>query len=109
MLQGHDDIFIAQESDAPGGLADYYHNRHVRARILEVVGDASVYIIASDAAHDHHFEPLRIRELDRCLDEQKEISRSLWDRKHLVAHLDIEYANFDDPDRPYQQFEECYE
>ena len=30
-----------------------------------------------------------------------DICRSLWDRKSLIAHLDVEYVNFDFPAEPY--------
>lgn len=40
-------------------------------------------------------------ELDFFLDSGVDISRSFWDRKNLICHLDIEYVNFDFPHESY--------
>jgi hypothetical protein len=96
-------------------IADYYAERNVRRRILEFLGGrtlsevTAVYINANDTSKSHPFVPLDPAELWRCLDECKEITRSLWDRNHLLAHLDVEYVNFDDPGESYQKFHETFE
>jgi hypothetical protein len=36
-----------------------------------------------------------------------DIGRSLWDRESLIAHLDIEYVNFDLPAEPYLEPARC--
>jgi hypothetical protein len=38
-----------------------------------------------------------------------EVNRSPWDRKSLIAHLDIEYVNFDHPAYPYLAPEQIFE
>ena len=40
-------------------------------------------------------------ELDYYLTQGLDVSRSLWDKNWLIAHLDIEYVNFDFPAEPY--------
>jgi len=37
----------------------------------------------------------------KFLDQGREICRSLWDRETLIAHLDVEYVNFDFPAESY--------
>jgi hypothetical protein len=33
--------------------------------------------------------------LDAYLEQGQDVSRSLWDSASLIAHLDLEYVNFD--------------
>ena len=40
-------------------------------------------------------------ELDYFLTQGIDVSRSLWDKRWLIAHLDLEYVNFDFPAEPY--------
>ena len=102
-------------NDLAAVVADYYGDSSVRARIVEFLGGRTLngataaYINANDASKSYHLVPLDPSELGRCLDEQKEISRSLWDREYLLVHLDVEYVNFDHPTDPYQKFHETFE
>jgi len=88
-------------------LQSYYHNPEVRSRILEFLGGdqledvSAVYFTADDDSADVQFRARPLNELWNCLDQGLDIGRSLWDRKYLVAHLDIEYVNFDFPGEPY--------
>lgn len=88
-------------------LHSYYRHPCVRARIIDALGastlDASSALFLTDYDRPHHAE-LHIRhahELEFYLDGHLDISRSLWDRKHLIAHLDVEYVNFDFHAEPY--------
>lgn len=95
-------------------MASYYADPLVRARIREFLGGGpgqrmtATFINANDPAQDYRTGPLALQELDRCLDEAKEIYRSLWDRQYLVANLDVEYVNLDDPGHPYLQYAEAH-
>jgi hypothetical protein len=72
---------------------------------------SAVYIssndLANDWAQDCRTDPLQIRERDRCLDEKKEMDRSLWDRANLLVDLDIEYVNFDPLREAYVEFDQA--
>ncbi len=88
-------------------MKDYYSNPEVRARMYEFLGGdgpqnvTCEYITAGDAFHSLHRVPLPVSELHQLLDQDPDISRSLWDHRWLVADLDIEYVNFDFPLEPY--------
>ena len=51
----------------------------------------------ADAGWDFKFP----HELDYFLTQGIDVSRSLWDKRWLIAHLDLEYVNFDFPAEPY--------
>ena len=85
---------------------DYYRSPAVRNRILEFLGgptpaEATCEFITADGIG----QPVRARrnpgELFDRLDEGLDICRSLWDHESLIAHLDIEYVNFDFVAEPY--------
>ena len=81
----------------------YCGNQNVRARIHEFFGDrgaegyGAVFLAAGREDGAHYREPLPVEELPSWLDRGAELNRSLWDRDSLIAHLDLEYVNFDDP------------
>ncbi len=85
----------------------YYKNEHVRARMIEFLGgktldSASCMFLTqcdtdSEAGWDFKFP----QELDYFLSQGIDVSRSLWDKRWLIAHLDLEYVNFDFPAEPY--------
>lgn len=89
------------------GLLDYYQQSAVRARMLEFLGGPSVeavscvYLTASESSSAASFEALAPSGLWEYLARGAEVNRSLWDRRALIAHLDIEYVNFDFPGEPY--------
>ena len=81
-------------------LRSYYKNPAVRSRILEFLGgdtpsEATCEYITADGTGWALREPLMPEELFPSLEEGLDICRSLWDRESLIAHLDIEYVNFD--------------
>lgn len=87
-------------------LRDYYKTPAVRARMLEFLGsdgegDFSCEYITADGVSPATREPLLPSELLAQLDRGLDICRSLADRDSLIAHLDIEYVNFDFPADPY--------
>ncbi|MFZ9920311.1 MAG: hypothetical protein ACO3FQ_04030 [Terrimicrobiaceae bacterium] len=79
---------------------DYYRTPAVRNRILEFLGgstpaDATCEFITADGIGQPVRAPRSPGELFARLDEGLDICRSLWDRESLIAHLDVEYVNFD--------------
>ena len=92
----------------------YYQSPHVRARIREFLGATSngptAVFITADGPDPHvEYTPRRVSCLEQCLNEGLDVGRSLWDRQSLIAHLDIEYVNFDDPGRSWQYPVETFE
>ena len=88
-------------------IRKYYREPLVRRRILEFLGAdgakrATCEYITADDEHDARRLPRPCEELQESLDEGKDICRSLWDTKSLIAHLDIEYVNFDRAQEPYE-------
>lgn len=84
----------------------YYRTPAVRARILEFLGgdtpaEATCEFITADGTGHPLRVPLSPEELFPRLDEGLDICRSLLDRRSLVAHLDVEYVNFDFPAEAY--------
>jgi hypothetical protein len=88
-------------------LRSFYTNPHVRDRIAEYLGAekgstaSCIYLAQPDRGWPklesvHHPE-----EMERLLADELDLSRSLWDSKSLIAHLDVEYVNFDIPHEPY--------
>jgi hypothetical protein len=83
-------------------LRSYYGDPHVRRRMREFLGGpsdgeaTSAYLCRCDSADGdgHRRGPER---LDEFLEAGWEVGRSLWDHEGLIAHLDIEYVNYDYP------------
>jgi hypothetical protein len=96
-------------------MNDYYSNSHVQARMREFLGgdsgqDATCeYLTAGDASCSHHRHPRPVTDLPVFLEKDWDISRSLWDRKSLIFHLDTEYVNFDFPGEPFLQPKRIFE
>jgi hypothetical protein len=87
-------------------LRDYYRHPAVRARMLEFLGaegrgDFTAEYITADDPRSAAREPLLPWELPAQLDAGRDICRSLADRDSLLAHLDVEYVNFDFPAEAY--------
>lgn len=85
----------------------YYTQAAVRERIWEFFGGppaegaTAVYFAPGTEWESRHKERLPLPECPHWLEEGAELNRSLWDRRFLIAHLDIEYVNFDFPAHPY--------
>jgi hypothetical protein len=92
---------------------DYYRRPAVRARMLEFLGadgagDFTAEYITADSPVLAERTPLLPWELPAQLDAGRDICRSLADRDSLVAHLDIEYVNFDFPAEAYLDPERAF-
>src|SRR5262245_32712867 len=96
-------------------IQDYYTLPRVRERMVEFLGGRSVetatcvYITATPSCPEVEFTPRPTSDLWLLWEQGYELSRSLWDRESLIAHLDIEYVNFDFPAEPYLRPERCYD
>jgi hypothetical protein len=92
----------------------YYSDVHVRARLIEFLGgssldDATSVYVTGDGRGSHvWYEPRPVQQLWQCVAEGQEVGRSLWDRRSLIGHLDIEYVNFDFPAEPYLEPTRCF-
>lgn len=90
-------------TDAKYSLTEYYSNLDVRARLVEFLGadsvehSTSVYVTSNGQSVPEWYNPRPVDDFWKCLDEASELGRSLWDRQSLIAHLDVEYVNFDHP------------
>jgi hypothetical protein len=104
---------ILRKRTMPMEVRDFYTDPNVRARMIEFLGNgslersSSVYII-NDYPFNQ-FEPLQPKELWARLNNGADVRRSLWDRKYLIAHLDLEYVNFDYPGEAYLHPERIFE
>jgi hypothetical protein len=74
--------------------------------------EATCKFITADGIGQPVRAPRSPTDLFKRLDEGLDICRSLWDRKSLIAHLDVEYVNFDfaaeaylDPPRTFRMQE----
>ncbi|HSJ03394.1 MAG TPA: hypothetical protein VK956_13115, partial [Verrucomicrobium sp.] len=85
----------------------YYEVPAVHDRMAEFMGGrvpdraTAVYFAPGTEEESMYRRRHRLTDLPHWLDEGAEINRSLWDRESLVAHLDIEYVNFDHPAEIY--------
>lgn len=94
-------------------LRDFYRHPAVRARMLEFLGadhhgDCTAEYITADNTVSAARDPLLPWELPAQLDAGHDICRSLADRDSLLAHLDIEYVNFDFPADAYLDPERAF-
>lgn len=81
-----------------------YGSEAVRARIREFIGEpptGGVYLAQCDEPFGSQPSLRPLEDLEQFLLQGVEISRSLWDGSGIIAHLDIEYVNFDYPAEPY--------
>ncbi|HNR14564.1 MAG TPA: hypothetical protein PKM59_14755 [Thermodesulfobacteriota bacterium] len=95
-------------------IVQYYNTPGVRSCMASFLGGSSleeatcVYVSCCDS---HPYYPLRKlpNQLAYYLDHGLDVGRSLWDRRFLPVHLDIEYVNFDFPAEPYLDMERMFE
>jgi len=88
-------------------LQRYYQCQTVRERMLEFLGEA-VFIAANDGCSEV-WESTSPNHLLSYLQSGLEVDRSLWDRNSLIAHLDLEYHNFDNPAAPWLDPERAFQ
>jgi hypothetical protein len=70
----------------------------------EFIGEPNtggVYLAQCDEPFGTQPSLCPLEDLEQFLQQGVEISRSLWDASGIIAHLDIEYVNFDFPAEPY--------
>jgi hypothetical protein len=96
-------------------MSPFYANRHVRQRLTEFLGGGSL-VNATAACITHtdgcRFDRRSLRppvELERLLEMDSDVARSLADDKSYLLHLDMEYVNFDSPTAPFQDPYRCFE
>ena len=96
-------------------MRDYYRDKHVQRRMAEFLGgrtlqDATcVWVGRSDRSTPNLFDRRPAEDISRFSELGLGISRSLWDRKSPIAHLDVEYVNFDFPAEPFLDLERSFE
>jgi hypothetical protein len=95
-------------------IIEYYKAPNVRSRLTEFLGgrtldDATCFYIGRcwDTIRPG-FNMRKPGELDVFLDNEWDVARSLWDRKWLVADLDIEYTNFEFPAEPFLDYQRTF-
>lgn len=94
--------------------SSYYDDPVIRTRLGEFFGGdfphgaSAVFFSPGTESASHYDEQLAVSEVGHWLAEGAELNRSLWDRDHLIAHLDVEHVHFDhpreifaSPDRPF--------
>ena len=86
-----------------GRDTEYYRNEDIRVRIRDFLGRDSLgkptcrYLAKGETTEFHLHERLPAGDLNALFEEGTEIARSLWDETALIADLDVEYVNFDQP------------
>jgi hypothetical protein len=100
---------VTEDAAVAGALGAYYTDPHVRRRVREYCGDTGDGVMTAVflAALTGGAEPPRATweyatlhppdALDQLLADDADISRSLWDTRGLLVHLDIDYQNTDYP------------
>lgn len=79
----------------------------VRARLVKFLGGVFLdqatcaYVLGCGCDRNSHDLPQPPNAIPHLLDHSCDVSRSLWDRRSLIAHLGIEYVNFDYPGEAY--------
>jgi len=93
----------------------YYAAPAVRQRIADFFGGdfptrgTAVYMAAGPERESFHRQRRPLEECPSWMNHGAELNRSLWDHEALIAHLDIEYVNFDRPAHPYLAAEQVFE
>ena len=98
---------------SPTTVADYYRDAHVRDAMLQYCGQtdttapSAVFLTGLRAGscpiptweHDGHRVP--VSAIAELWDGGYDIARSLWDHRHLVFLLELDYQNPDAPGEPF--------
>lgn len=96
-------------------IVNFYSNPNVRRRLEEHLGadircpPSCMYIARPDGGWPRPDTVRPPDALDEFLTAGCDISRSIWDRRDLIAHLDVEYVNFQFPDEPYLDMTRSFE
>ncbi len=103
----------AAAPQAAGEIVSFYRSASIRDRMAEFLGGPDpristvAYITASDGAMDSA-EPASVDRFPEYLACGSEIDRSLWDRDSLIADIDLEYHNFDNPAAAWEDPERAF-
>jgi hypothetical protein len=94
--------------------SNYYENPAVLARMTEFLGgttlDQATCVYLSRCVNGGLDIPINPpSDLYSFLNAGWDVHRSLWDHASVIAHLDIEYVNFDFPAEPYLDQERAFE
>lgn len=90
------------DPELPELIRNYYRESTVRERMCEFLGKTDIrrasaaYITATDGSFEYS-APASPGRLFDYLKAGLEVDRSLWDRDLLIADIDLEYHNFDQP------------
>jgi hypothetical protein len=107
------EVTAGDSSELSELLRRYYRNPTVRERMCEFLGGAdvrtatAVYIAGTDGFSDYG-DPSSPACLNEYLEACLEVDRSLWDQTFLIAHVDLEYHNFDCPEAPWLDPERAF-
>ncbi|MDG5814907.1 hypothetical protein QA601_07455 [Chitinispirillales bacterium ANBcel5] len=89
-------------------IQDYYKDVYVKKRMLEFLGGKKLDEVSAFFITQCDTPWLELGSsfttpggLEELLSTGLDVSRSLWDQHSLIAHLDLEYVNFDFPAEPY--------
>ncbi|MBD3272139.1 MAG: hypothetical protein GF384_06345 [Elusimicrobia bacterium] len=94
-------------------MNQYYADPFIQKRIREYIGVSAhntagaLYLSRCVTNIFEPSEKKHIAGLSYFFRNGFEICRSLWDRNSLIAHLDIEYVNFDFPAEPHRMYSKC--
>jgi len=95
-----------KSSELAGLLRECYQDAGVRERMCEFLGGTNlqnataIYIAGTDGYSDYYLQSA-LGELPEYLEGALEVDRSLWDKESLIADIDLEYNNFDNPAAPW--------
>jgi hypothetical protein len=102
------EITLIMQPKEEAMIIDYYQSPAVMARIIEFLGGETL-----NGATCSYVSPLTNKiglelpaayppkSIKNCKEFVYGISRSVWDRRSLIADMDIEYVNFNFPAEPY--------
>lgn len=88
-------------------IREFYSRSPVRKRIAEYLGAGTggepscLYLAQPDSGWPRLERIHAPRAFPSLLDSGRDLSRSLWDRTSLIAHLNIKYVNFEYPHEAY--------
>lgn len=94
--------------------SNFYDDPAVHQRLAEFLGGRSlseptaIYITGADGNHQRPHPVKAAADLPDFLERGEDIARSLLDSQSVIAHLDIEYANFDSPAECFLQPERTF-
>lgn len=86
-----------------GDVTSYYRDPEIVNRMVHYLGGdclrdvTCVYLSRCDSLPRPPYLLKKPQELSFYLEQGLDVGRSLWDRKSLLFHLDIDFVNFDSP------------